>query len=76
MRSAPAKTYKLRAVRTRIEKGPNPEKIKLPVSAVTRAAIQRALTARKQVFSTVTVTVTDAAGNERKLTRRLQIKRR
>jgi len=72
--AAKAKTYKLKTVITVIAKGQKVT-VKLKLSAAVRAAIKRALGARKRVVVAVKVTVADAAGNKTTLTRQIRLKR-
>lgn len=68
-----AKTLKLKALSTGIKKGATAT-VKLKLSATARSAIKRALRAGKTISAKVTVTVTDAAGNKRLLTRRVRLR--
>jgi hypothetical protein len=70
---AAGRTYTLKAVRTQIAKGAKVT-IRLTLAPSARAAIRRALAARKRVIVVVKVTISDAAGNKRVLTRQVPLK--
>jgi hypothetical protein len=69
-----AKTYTLKSVSAKLAKGVK-RTVKLKISATVRAAILRALKARKSVSARFTVTLSDSAGNRRSLTRSVKFRR-
>lgn len=70
---ASAKTYKTKKIIKPIAKGAT-VKIKLGLSRAARRAIKRALRHGKHVTMKLTITVTDAAGNTKKLTRKVKLR--
>jgi hypothetical protein len=70
-----ARTYKLGPVTAKLVAKGKRTTLALPIGRTPRAAIRRALFARKRVVATITITVTDAAGNARKSTRKVRLKR-
>ena len=68
-----AKKYKLLTARRSIRQGAQ-ERLVLRVSTATGRAIRRALRARKRVIVNLRITVADAAGNKRTLTRQVRLK--
>jgi 6-phosphogluconolactonase (cycloisomerase 2 family) len=73
-RTRAAKTYKLTAVRTVIGKGKTVT-IRLKLSTAAHTAIRGALRAGKRVVAKVKLTVVDAAGNTRTLSRGITLRR-
>lgn len=69
-----AKTYKTKKITKPIAKGAS-VKIKLGLFRAARTAMQRALRRGKRVTMKLTIAVTDAVGNTKKLTRRVKLRR-
>ena len=68
-----ARTYVLKAKTTRIVQGDR-DTVQLALPRAARSAIRRALRARKRVVLTLSVRAADAAGNVRRLTRRVALR--
>jgi hypothetical protein len=68
-----AKTYSLKAHTTTVVKGTQAT-VGLKLSTRARAAIRRALRARKRVVLKLRVRVADGAGNARPLTRQVRLR--
>ena len=68
-----AKTYKLGTAKRSIVQGAQ-QRLVLRVSTATGRAVRRALKARKSVIVKLRITVADAAGNKRTLTRQVRLK--
>lgn len=68
-----AKTYKLATATRSIGPGAQ-QRLTLRMSAATVRAIRRALSARKRVVVKLRITVADAAGNKRTLTRQVRLR--
>jgi extracellular elastinolytic metalloproteinase len=70
-----AKTFRLGPVTTNLVAKGRRRTLSLPIGKTARAAIRRALIARKRVTATITLTLTDAAGNAARPTRKVRLKR-
>jgi hypothetical protein len=70
-----AKAYRLGPVTTTLVAKGTRRMLALRIASTARAAIGRALRARKLVGATITITLTDAAGNAARRTRAVRLTR-